>query len=144
MHIGLQVKYPLFLLHLTFFDRFSKNTHLISWKSLQGTIHYQSRGNRIPVHCRAVARSNGDICQPEDDVLISGDLYRKTMRIRNWKMSCLLWGLLKLNLSSLARVPHPTERTASTILTLRSLMSYIYGAPILDVSRSHTTTQHSR
>ena len=31
-----------------------------------------------------------------------------------------------------------------TVLTLRLLMSYIYGAPILDVSRSHTTTQHSR
>ena len=31
-------------------------------------------------------------------------------------------------------------------LTLRWLRSYIYiyGAPILDVSRSHTTTQHSR
>jgi len=33
-------------------------------------------------------------------------------------------------------------------LTLRLLMSYIYiyiyGAPILNVSRSHTTTQHSR
>ena len=29
-------------------------------------------------------------------------------------------------------------------LTLRRLMSYIYEAPILDVSRSHTTTQHSR
>ena len=29
-------------------------------------------------------------------------------------------------------------------LTIRRLMSYIYGAPILDVSRSHTTTQHSR
>jgi len=29
-------------------------------------------------------------------------------------------------------------------LTLRLLMSYIYGALILDVSRSHTTTQHSR
>ena len=29
-------------------------------------------------------------------------------------------------------------------LTLRLLMSYLYGAPILDVSRSHTTTQHSR
>jgi len=28
-------------------------------------------------------------------------------------------------------------------LTLR-LLSYIYGAPILDVSRSHTTTHHSR
>jgi len=29
-------------------------------------------------------------------------------------------------------------------LTLRLPMSYMYGAPILDVSRSHTTTQHSR
>jgi len=29
-------------------------------------------------------------------------------------------------------------------LTFRLLMSYIYAAPILDVSRSHTTTQHSR
>ena len=29
-------------------------------------------------------------------------------------------------------------------LTLRQLMSYMYGAPILDVSRSHTTTHHSR
>jgi len=33
---------------------------------------------------------------------------------------------------------------SSCFLTLRLLMSYIYGAPILDVSRSHTTTQHSR
>ena len=29
-------------------------------------------------------------------------------------------------------------------LTLRLLMSYIYEALILDVSRSHTTTQHGR
>jgi len=29
-------------------------------------------------------------------------------------------------------------------LAIRLLMSYIYGAPILDVSRSHTTTHHSR
>ena len=29
-------------------------------------------------------------------------------------------------------------------LTIKLLMSHIYGAPILDVSRSHTTTQHSR
>ena len=35
-------------------------------------------------------------------------------------------------------------RIQYTALTLRRLMSYIYGAPILDVSRSHTTTQHSR
>ena len=32
----------------------------------------------------------------------------------------------------------------SEVLTLRLLMSYIYGAPILEVSRSHITTQHSR
>ena len=35
-------------------------------------------------------------------------------------------------------------RTLLRHLTLRRLMSYLYGAPILDVSRSHTTTQHSR
>jgi len=29
-------------------------------------------------------------------------------------------------------------------LPLRLLMSYIHGVPILDVSRSHTTTHHSR
>ena len=40
------------------------------------------------------------------------------------------------------------RRIGVKLLTLRRLMSYIYiyiyGAPILDVSRSHTTTQHSR
>ena len=35
-------------------------------------------------------------------------------------------------------------KTYTLYLTLRLLMSYIYGAPILDVSRSHTTTHHSR
>jgi len=38
------------------------------------------------------------------------------------------------------------SRIRVKLLTLRRLMSYIYiyGAPILDVSRSHTTMQHSR
>ena len=36
------------------------------------------------------------------------------------------------------------SRIRVKLLTFRILMSYIYGAPILDVSRSHTTTQHSR
>ena len=36
------------------------------------------------------------------------------------------------------------SRIRVKLLTFRWLMSYIYGAPILDVSRSHTTTQHSR
>jgi len=39
---------------------------------------------------------------------------------------------------------HHVSRIRVKSLTLRLLMSYIYGAPILDVSRSHTTTQHSR
>jgi len=36
------------------------------------------------------------------------------------------------------------NRIRVKLLTFRRPMSYIYGAPILDVSRSHTTTQHSR
>ena len=36
------------------------------------------------------------------------------------------------------------SRIRVKLLTFRQLMSNIYGAPILDVSRSHTTTQHSR
>ena len=36
------------------------------------------------------------------------------------------------------------SRIRDKSLTFRLLMSYIYGAPILDVSRSHTTTHHSR
>ena len=36
------------------------------------------------------------------------------------------------------------SRIRVKLLTFRLLMPYIYAAPILDVSRSHTTTQHSR
>ena len=36
------------------------------------------------------------------------------------------------------------SRIRVKLLTFRLLMSNIYGALILDVSRSHTTTQHSR
>ena len=39
--------------------------------------------------------------------------------------------------------PGPPGWGSGVRLTLRWLMSYIYGVPILDVSRSHTTTQHS-
>ena len=54
--------------------------------------------------------------------------------------------------TSSAPVMHLAFQVVSTVqyflfqslLTLRWLTSYIYGAPILDVSRSHTTTQHSR
>ena len=36
------------------------------------------------------------------------------------------------------------EQTLLTLRRLSYIYIYIYGAPILDVSRSHTTTQHSR
>ena len=50
---------------------------------------------------------------------------------------CYLLALLAHNFLHVSRI-------RVKLLTLRRLMSYIYGAPILDVSRSHTTTQHSR
>jgi len=40
---------------------------------------------------------------------------------------------------SLILFSHQDALLSMPILTLRRLMSYIYGAPILDVSRSHTT-----
>ena len=36
------------------------------------------------------------------------------------------------------------RRIRVKLLTFRLLMSSTYGEPILDISRSHTTTQHSR
>ena len=61
--------------------------------------------------------------------------------VTTWEISCVI----KKSVSFII-INHNQERQ----LTLRLLMSYIYiyiyiyGAPILDVSRSHTTTQHSR
>jgi len=58
----------------------------------------------------------------------------------------------QLEICFVARVLHAStvlhnshvQHNITCTLTLRSLMLYIYGAPILDVSRSHTTTQHCR
>ena len=47
-------------------------------------------------------------------------------------------------IESEAEYPGLDDSVPRYSLTLRSLTLYIYGAPILDVSRSHTTTQHSR
>ena len=54
----------------------------------------------------------------------------------NSKISCTA--------SHLRHPLHLPITTTKRLLTLRRLMSYIHGAPILDVSRSHTTTQHGR
>ena len=110
----------------------------------------------------------------QDDILVvSGEVvlelcHIRTTRIDAKKRRDLARGIstpAPLHHMSLSPGPHPRARpTLLTIrhrpdscslpdhfvqlqcymLTLRRLMSYIYGAPILDVSRSHTTTQHSR
>jgi len=90
-----------------------------------------------------------------DDMLILSE--SQSVRIN----TCCLWSCLhtvffmlaatipKLSISFYQRMlklqsAKSMSFTYKISLTLRRLMSYIYGAPILDVSRSHTTTQHSR
>ena len=52
---------------------------------------------------------------------------------------CYLLALLAHHFLHVSRI-----RVKSCTLILLMSYIYIYGAPILDVSRSHTTTQHSR
>ena len=78
----------------------------------------------------------------------------------NWGTQLLQWAIMRdsninplnpelnpicylLALLGAHHFPH-VSRIMVKLLTLRRLMSYIYGSSILDVSRSHTTTQHSR
>ena len=97
-------------------------------------------------------------------MLIIIDIYvRNTRRIlkkkKTWAYQCVYILItvnpLKVELNPicylLALLAHHflhVSRIRVKSLILRLLMSYIYiyiyGAPILDVSRSHTTTQHSR
>ena len=71
-------------------------------------------------------------------------LYRRVINPLNPELNpmCCLLALLGAN-----HFLH-VSRIKVKSLNLRVLMSYIYiyiyGAPILDVSRSHTTTHHSR
>ena len=73
------------------------------------------------------------------------------LTIRSMRIACWIINPLNPELNPicylLALLVHHflhVSRIKVKSLTLRLLMSYIYGAPILDVSRSHTTTQHSR
>ena len=74
---------------------------------------------------------------------------RMGLEINQAKTKYMICGTKKKYVENVLKVKHMTfERVNSFVylgtLTLRSLTLYIYGAPILDVSRSHTTTQHSR
>ena len=78
-------------------------------------------------------------------------LSQTTSTLKNWNSRLLqILTIVNINCVGLNVVPATislyTRRLwyKYVMLTLRRLMSYIYGAPILDVSRSHTTTQHSR
>jgi len=71
------------------------------------------------------------------DITITSDPSPCGVTFRNSILCPSLWGIFSL-------VEYTFLKSSVVILTLRRLMSYIYGAPILDVSRSHTTTQHSR
>ena len=74
------------------------------------------------------------------EVCVTGDFRREVAE------NCTLLGCYAASGGNSLIATHCeiTLNRAVLVLTLRRLMSYIYGAPILDVSRSHTTTQHSR
>ena len=86
--------------------------------------------------------------------LISGCFEKKyffTIRLIKFWVKIRLKGMsfhyhYKYAFPSLYQQSYGPSCSTVNLLTLRRLMSYIYiyGAPILDVSRSHTTTQHSR
>ena len=86
-------------------------------------------------------------------------LVSSLMRVVNIAAFVTSWSLVQRSLNPLNPELNPicyllallgahhfsyVSRIRVKLLTFRLLISYIYGAPILDVSRSHTTTQHSR
>ena len=74
------------------------------------------------------------------NVALDRDEWAKLLNPLNAELNPICHLLLLLG----AHLIFHVSRIRVKSLTLRLLMSYIYGAPILDVSRSHTTTQHSR
>jgi len=65
---------------------------------------------------------------------------RKVLNPLNPELNAICYLLALLGVHHFLHV----SRIRVKLLTFRLLMSHIYGAPILDVSRSYTTTQHSR
>ena len=82
----------------------------------------------------------------------SDTFQKKRCRVRKWSKAASMLTVLPIGLhvkdghqgSTSGGTDFEKPMGQNSRLTLRRLMSYIYGAPILDVSRSHTTTQHSR
>ena len=88
------------------------------------------------------------LCRPKKKTNLIENYLFFFLELASYNMADLYWnfGGTRTGGSRLLR------NNCTCPLTLRRLMSYIYiyiyiyiyGAPILDVSRSHTTTQHSR
>ena len=76
----------------------------------------------------------------EPQCLYKGALYLYLFNPLNPELNPICYLLALLGARHFLHV----SRIRVKLLTFRRLMSYIYGAPILDVSRSHTTTQHNR
>ena len=83
---------------------------------------------------------NGNSTEPYIYIYIYIYTLRKNINSLNAELSPICHLLALLGVHYFLHV----SRIRVKSLTLRLLMSYIYGASILDVSRSHTTTQHSR
>jgi len=78
-------------------------------------------------------------------ILIIQYLIYITKTHNQWGSDPFLYTRLPYSIAPANTAPkHSVTSRRSPYLTLRSLTLYIYGAPLLDVSRSHTTTQHSR
>ena len=88
---------------------------------------------------RSVNDPKTGTCQPSESNELSGTI-KEWINPLNPELNPICYLLALLGAHHFLHVSRITVK----LLTFRLLMSYIYGAPILDVSRSHTTTQHSR
>ena len=136
--------------------RIEVNTARIHW------LRAGRSGDRIPVEARfSAAVQTGSGAHPASCTMGTGSFpgvksgRGVTLTLHpllvpwSWKSRAIpllpLWAVRHVqSLSVCTRVLSTARSLDGETLTLRWLMSYIYGAPILEVSRSHTTTQHSR
>jgi len=122
---------------------------------LQHMMHLHAAHNRHKTYCSCFTVNSTNICHDACavEVTFSRSLIPQQWRSGNgcsWMVgSATARFLLQRYFYTRAKMGIAHEwwhynRINDLHLTLRRLMSYIYGAPILDVFRSHTTTQHSR
>ena len=110
------------------------------WAMQHSNATIRNKTQRAPIHEEQNTR------QHDTNNLLQGNLYQRELTRSQYKTvhnnpMCINTVTIYIQ-KIIQSVSLATEPGIS--LTFRRLMSYTYGAPILDVSRSHTTTQHSR